>query len=102
MSSLFLSGAPKHNGWLVARTGTYGTDYSGRAAVDQIGLGAPVSTLAMYPFTVTDHSLHPLTGATATSRTSQSATCRSRSGSFWSMTLYDSNGFFVANSAHAT
>lgn len=62
VQSLFLSEAPTHNGWLVARTGTYGTDYTGRAAVDAIGLGAPLSNLAIYPFTVTDHNLQPLTG----------------------------------------
>ena len=100
VSSLFLTGAPKHNGWLVARTGTYGTDYSGRAAVDQIGLGAPVSTLAMYPFTVTDHSLHPLTGATSYVAHISKRYMPFPVRSFWSMTLYDSNGFFVANSAH--
>ncbi len=59
----FVSIAPKHNGWLVSRTGTYGTDYATRAVVDAIGLGAPVSSLAIYPFTITDLNFHPLTGA---------------------------------------
>ncbi len=100
VQSLFLKGAPKHNGWLVARTGVYGTDYSGRAAVDQIGLGAPVSNLAMYPFTVTDHSLHPLTGANRYVAHISARYLPFPVRSFWSMTLYDSNGFFVPNSAH--
>ena len=100
VQSLFLKGAPKHNGWLVARTGTYGTDYSGRAAVDQIGLGAPVPSLAMYPFTVTDRDLHPLTGTTRYVAHISKRYLPFPVRSFWSITLYDSNGFFVANSAH--
>ncbi len=100
VQSLFLNGAPKHNGWLVARTGSYGTDYSGRAAVDQIGLGAPLSTLAMYPFTVTDKDLHPLTGASRYVAHISKRYLPFPVRSFWSMTLYDSNGFFVPNSAH--
>ena len=60
LQKLFLSIAPKHNGWLVARTGRYGTDYTDRALTDRVGLGAPLSTLALYPFTITDSDLHPL------------------------------------------
>jgi hypothetical protein len=100
VQSLFLHGAPKHNGWLVARTGTYGTDYSGRAAVDQVGLGAPVSTLAMYPFTVTDRDLHPLNGANRYVAHVAAKDLPFPARSFWSLTLYDSHGFFVPNSAH--
>src|SRR5437763_11430210 len=35
--------SPKHNVWVVSRTGHYGTDYQLRAVVERIGLGAPVS-----------------------------------------------------------
>src|SRR5207248_4944127 len=63
LQKLFVSIAPKHNGWLVARTGTYGTDYAGRAVTDKVGLGAPQSRMAIYPFTITDSQLRPLTGA---------------------------------------
>ncbi len=95
----FLTMAPSHNGWLVARTGTYGTDYKTRALVDSIGLGAPLSSLAMYPFTVTDRDLHPLTGASRYVAHFSTQNLPFPVKAFWSMTLYDSHGFFVPNPA---
>ena len=84
----------------MARTGRYGTDYVGRALVDKIGLGAPISSLAIYPFTITDRNLQPLNGSTRyvahISKTYLPLPVRS----FWSMTMYDANGFFVPNQAH--
>jgi DNA sulfur modification protein DndE len=97
---LFLSGAPKHNGWLVASTGTYGTRYTNRAMVDAIGLGAPRSYLAMYPFTVTDRNLRPLNGSTRYVAHVAARYIPFPARSFWSLTMYDSGGFFVPNSAH--
>jgi hypothetical protein len=96
----FLASAPSHNGWLVARTGRYGTDYEGRAEVDVIGLGAPVSSMAIYPFTVTDKTLHPLTGASRYVAHFGRGNLPFPVKSFWSLTMYDSNGFFVQNPAH--
>ncbi len=95
----FVTMAPKHNGWLVARTGSYGTDYTTRAVVDSIGLGAPLSSLAIYPFTVTDHDLTPLTGATRYVAHFSARDLPFPVKAFWSMTLYDSHGFFVPNAA---
>lgn len=100
LQKLFLSIAPKHNGWLVARTGTYGTDYSGRAVTDKIGLGAPQSQMAIYPFTITDSQLHPLSGANRYVAHFAASDIPFPVKSFWSMTMYDANGFFVPNSAH--
>ncbi len=100
LQKLFLSIAPKHNGWLVARTGTYGTDYSGRAVTDRIGLGAPLSKMAIYPFTITDSQLHPLSGANRYVAHFPASDLPFPVKSFWSMTMYDANGFFVPNSAH--
>ena len=100
VQTTFLTDAPAHNGWLVARTGRYGTDYRTRALVDLIGLGAPRSNIAIYPFTVTDRNLRPLTGSqhyvAHFSRSELPFPVRA----FWSMTLYDSNGFLVPNPAH--
>lgn len=96
----FLSEAPAHNGWLVTRTGSYGTNYAVRAEVDYIGLGAPMSKLAMYPFTVTDHNLQPLTGARRYVVHFSAANLPFPVRSFWSLTLYDANGFLVSNAAH--
>ena len=99
LQTAFLMGAPAHSGWLVARTGTYGTDYSTRALVDLIGLGAPVSSLAIYPFTVTDNALHPLNGANRYVAHIAKKYLPFPVKGFWSMTLYDANGFFVPNPA---
>jgi hypothetical protein len=95
----FLSRAPQHNGWLVSRTGAYGTDYATRAVVDAIGLGAPQSSLAIYPFTVTDRDLHPLSGANRYVAHFSAQDLPFPVRAFWSMTLYDSSGFFVPNRA---
>ena len=95
----FLSGAPHHNGWLVSRTGTYGTNYPLRSIVDAIGLGAPQSSLAIYPFTVTDRDLHPLSGANRYVAHFSKQDLPFPVRAFWSLTLYDSSGFFVPNRA---
>jgi hypothetical protein len=95
----FVMDAPKNNGWLVARTGRYGTDYTGRAEVDLIGLGAPVSSLAMYPFTITDATLHPLNGASRYVAHFSRRYLPFPVKAFWSLTMYDSHGFFVPNKA---
>jgi hypothetical protein len=100
LRKLFLAIAPKHNGWLVARTGTYGTRYSDRAVTDKVGLGAPVSSLAMYPFAVTDSNLHPLNGATRYVAHFPAHDLPFPARAFWSLTMYDSSGFFVPNPAH--
>ncbi len=100
LQKLFASTAPKHNGWLVARTGTYGTDYSGRAVTDRVGLGAPLSKMAIYPFTITDSQLHPLSGAARYVAHFATKDLPFPVKSFWSLTMYDSTGFFVPNSAH--
>ena len=95
----FLTSAPEHNGWLVTRTGTYGTDYKLRAMVDAIGLGAPDSSLAIYPFTVIDNDLAPLTGSNRYVAHFSARYLPFPVRAFWSMTMYDSRGFFVPNKA---
>jgi hypothetical protein len=100
LRTAFLTTAPEHNGWLVSRTGTYGTDYAQRAVVDRIGLGAPVSKLAIYPFTVTDSNLHALTGSNRYVAHFPPGDLPFPAKAFWSLTLYDSRGFFVPNKAH--
>jgi hypothetical protein len=100
LQTYFLQVAPKHNGWLVGRTGSYGTNYARRAAVDRVGLGAPLSTLAIYPFTITDSTLSPLTGSSRYVAHFPARDLPFPARAFWSLTMYDSNGFFVPNSAH--
>jgi hypothetical protein len=99
VQTTFVRDAPKRNGWLVSSTGRYGTDYAKRAVVDMIGLGAPLSSMAIYPFTVTDRDLHPLTGANRYVVHFATAYLPFPVKAFWSLTLYDAQGFFVPNSA---
>jgi hypothetical protein len=93
----YLTDAPSHNGWLVLPTGRYGTDYDYRALITQVGLGALTPSEAIYPVAQTDHSLGPLNG-------SNDYVVHFEPGqlppvdAFWSLTLYDSSGFFVPNS----
>lgn len=99
LQKLYLSIAPKHNGWVVARTGTYGTQYADRTVTDKVGLGAPVSKLAIYPFTVTDADLHPLSGANRYVAHFSARDLPFPVRAFWSITMYDSSGFLVPNKA---
>ncbi len=99
IQTAFLTTAPKHNGWLVARTGTYGTDYKTRALVDSIGLGAPLSSLSIYPFTITDANLRPLTGVNRYVAHVSRRYLPFPVKAFWSLTMYDSMGFLVPNKA---
>jgi hypothetical protein len=97
---LFLQSASQRNGWLISsKTGSYGTDYAGRALVDVVGLGAPRPSLSMYPFAITDSNLHPLTGATRYVVHVAAKYLPFPARSFWSLTLYDGNGFLVPNRA---
>jgi hypothetical protein len=100
LQTYFLQVAPEHNGWLVGRTGSYGTNYALRAVVDRVGLGAPLSSLAIYPFTVTDSNLRSLTGSTRYVAHFAAHDLPFPARAFWSLTMYDSNGFFVPNKAH--
>ena len=59
---MFLKGFDAHNGWLVMPTGAYGTNYTLRAVVDKVGLGAPTPQVSVYPLTLFDHDKAPLTG----------------------------------------
>ena len=100
LQKLYLSIAPKHNGWIVARTGNYGTRYADRAVTDRVGLGAPQSALAIYPFMITDSNLHPLSGANRYVAHFSARNLPFPVRAFWSITMYDSSGFLVPNPAH--
>ena len=76
--------------------GVYGNYYLKRAIVAQIGLGANLPEDAIYPFNLGDEAGKPLDGANKYAI---------RFGkeeippvdAFWSITLYDNEGFQVAN-----
>ena len=77
--------------------GVYGNYYLKRAVVTQFGLGANLPEDAIYPFNLADESGKPLDG------TNKYAIHFAKDeippvNAFWSITLYDPEGFQVANS----
>ena len=77
--------------------GVYGNYYLKRAIVAQLGLGANVPEDAIYPLNLADETGKPLDGASKyTIHFDKGAT--PPVNAFWSLTLYDSDGFQVANS----
>ena len=78
--------------------GVYGNYYLKRAIVTQLGLGANLPEDAIYPINLGDETGKPLDG------TANKYTLHFDKGAlppvnaFWSVTLYDSQGFQVANS----
>ena len=85
------------NGWFAAETGTYGTNYRARALVDKFGLGAPVPWVSVYPLALLDRTKSPLTGTKRYVAHFTPETARPPVKFFWSMTLYDNDGFLVDN-----
>jgi hypothetical protein len=77
--------------------GVYGNYYLKRAIIAQLGLGANLPEDAIYPFNIADETGKPLDGASKyTIHFDKGAT--PPVNAFWSLTLYDSDGFQVANS----
>jgi hypothetical protein len=90
--------APVVNGWQMntSTMGVYGNYYLKRAIVAQVGLGANQPEDAIYPLAVHDAEGKPLDG-------SRKYVLRFARGelppvdAFWSVTMYDGQGFQVAN-----
>jgi hypothetical protein len=77
--------------------GVYGNYYLKRAIVAQLGLGANLPEDAIYPLNLADETGKPLDGASKyTIHFDKGAA--PPVNAFWSLTLYDSDGFQVANS----
>lgn len=87
------------NGWSMNTTtmGVYGTYYLKRAIIAQVGLGANLPEDAIYPLNVADSTGKPLDGAN-TYKLHFNKQDLPPVGAFWSVTLYDPEGFQVANS----
>jgi hypothetical protein len=86
------------NGWSMNTDtmGVYGNYYLKRAIVAQLGLGANLPEDAIYPVNLADESGRPLDGANKyTLHFDKGDT--PPADAFWSVTLYDSEGFQVAN-----
>jgi hypothetical protein len=85
------------NGWVIALdTGRYGTKYTYRAAWTFFAIGANLPEDAVYPNTTKDRDGQPLIGANkyvlhfARDQIPPAA-------NFWSLTLYDADGYLVDN-----
>jgi hypothetical protein len=76
--------------------GIYGNYYLKRAIVTQLGLGANLPEDAIYPLNLGDEAGKPLDGANGYKIHFDKATLPPV-GAFWSITLYDNDGFQVAN-----
>ena len=87
------------NGWSMNTDtmGVYGNYYLKRALITQFGLGANLPEDAIYPANLADDTGKPLDGANKyTIHFDKGAT--PPVNAFWSITLYDDDGFQVANS----
>jgi len=86
------------NGWSMNTDtmGVYGNYYLKRAIVAQVGLGANLPEDAIYPLNLADATGRPLDGANAYSLHFDRGDVPPVNA-FWSVTLYDAEGFQVAN-----
>lgn len=86
------------NGWSMNTDtmGVYGNYYLKRAIVAQLGLGANLPEDAIYPINLADESGKPLDGANRYTLHFDK-TDMPPAEAFWSVTLYDADGFQVAN-----
>jgi hypothetical protein len=87
------------NGWSMNTDtmGVYGNYYLKRAIVSQQGLGANVPEDAIYPLNLADETGKPLDGTNKYTIHFDKAAIPPVNA-FWSITLYDQDGFQVANS----
>ncbi|HUO34157.1 MAG TPA: DUF1254 domain-containing protein [Candidatus Acidoferrum sp.] len=86
------------NGWSMNTDtmGVYGNYYLKRAIVAQVGLGANLPEDAIYPINLADDTGRPLDGASQYTMHFDKADLPPVDA-FWSITLYDSQGYQVAN-----
>ena len=87
------------NGWSMNTDtmGVYGNYYLKRAIVAQVGIGANLPEDAIYPLNLADDTGKPLDGANAYVLHFEKGAAPPVNA-FWSVTLYDSEGYQVANS----
>lgn len=86
------------NGWSMNTDtmGVYGNYYLKRAIVAQVGLGANLPEDAIYPLNLADDAGKPLDGDSNYTIHFEKSTLPP-ANAFWSITLYDQQGFQVAN-----
>jgi hypothetical protein len=86
------------NGWEmnIDSVGVYGNYYLKRAITAQFGLGANLPEDALYPLSVGDNTGKPLDGSNRYTLHFEKGTTPP-ADAFWSVSLYDAEGFPVAN-----
>lgn len=80
--------------------GDYGDKYLVRAVVSQIGFGANRNEFAVYQNTARDGSKAKLDGSTGSYQMHFDAGQTPPVNAFWSVTVYDDDGFLVENPRH--
>lgn len=87
------------NGWSMNTDtmGVYGKYYLKRAIITQLGLGANLPEDAIYPINLADDTGKPLDGANRYVLHFESSAIPP-ANAFWSVTLYDAEGYQVPNS----
>ena len=78
-------------------TGVYGNDYLKRAIVSRVGLGANLPEDAIYPLNLAEETGKTLDGGSDYVLHFDKGATRP-ANAFWSVTLYDAQGYQVANS----
>jgi hypothetical protein len=92
--ALYLSSFDKYNGYLLGGFGQYGTNYTVRAVISQIGLGAFTSEQAIFAIGWADHSRTPLNGSI--DYVLHMASAPPVNGG-WTITVYNLKGGMVPN-----
>ena len=95
--ALYLQGFAKHNGYLVTDLGGWGTNYALRAIGDKLGVGGQRASIATYPIALLDDTKAPLTGSKRYVIHIPKSSLPIPVKAFWSLTMYDTNSFFVPN-----
>jgi hypothetical protein len=98
MQAAILTSAPIVDGWTFRRSGVgvFGTDYLFRATVAMVGLGANLPEDAVYPLVVVDANGEPPVGDRDYVLHFE-ADELPPVDAFWSVTMYDADGFTVPN-----
>lgn len=101
MTAKQLTMTPLTEGWNYPNElmGSYGASYLRRAIVALIGLGANLPEDAIYPVTYVDATNEPLDSANVYRLRFESGGLPP-TNAFWSVTLYDEQGYQVANEEH--
>jgi hypothetical protein len=99
VQALYKRDFTKHDGYLLGGFGDYGTNYTERAVISQIGLGAFVSHQAIYAMAWSDHNAKALSGDTpyVVHLVTPPPTIEG-----WSLTIYTLKGALVSNSLGRT